>query len=352
MHGAASKFWAGSDLTGGRWLRSTRTWAVIGVVLFSACSSAPAGPAAKAKALEPVAYMLNFVFYGGHAPYFLALEKGYYADQGLEVQFTEGQGSVTTAKVVGVGSYPMGEVDGPVIIRSLAEDIPIKAVAGLIQKSPISVIVPRGSGISNPKGLVGKQLGGTPAGVGEVLLPTWLSMNGVNPDSVQLVSVGAEARNSTLIQGQVDGIVGFDTNVPIINAAGGDVIAIHYADFGLSLPSTSVIVNTTFLKEKPDVVRRFLAATIRGWAEARNDPKGAIDALLKHAPPTFKAEQETEALRLLIQLYHTKRTEGKPVGWMAADDWQDAINLLAEHADLKNKPRLEDAITNEFLPAS
>src|SRR5207302_11102500 len=179
--------------------------------------------------------------------------------------------SASTAQVVGAGSAQLGQIDGSVVIRSVAQDIPIKAVAGMIQKSPISAIVGRTSGITVPKDLQGKKLGVPPASAGTVLLPTWLRMNGVDPDTVQLISVGPETLTTTLLLGQVDGIVAFDENVIKINAAGGDVFAIHYADYGLNLPSTTIAANTAFLREKPEVVRRFIAAMLRGWADAAPD---------------------------------------------------------------------------------
>jgi NitT/TauT family transport system substrate-binding protein len=336
------------------------------LALLAACAPAPAAPTAArtepaaavapspatASAPEQVTFTLNYILYGGHAPYFLAQERGYFAEQGLDVTIVEGKGSASTAQVVGAGSSQVGEIDGSVVIRSVAQDIPIKAIAGLIQKSPISAIVGRTSGINGPKDLQGKKIGAPPASVGTVLLPTWLKLNGVDPDTVQVISIGPETLTSALLLGQVDGIVAFDENVIKINAAGGDVVAIHYADYGLNLPSTTIAANTAFLREKPAVAQRFVAAMLKGWGDAEKDPKSAVDALMKSAPPTLKAESETQILANLMTLLHSKRTEGQRLGWMAGEDWAEAVNILAEQGDLPKKPSLPDLLTNEFLPTS
>jgi len=336
------------------------------LALVSACAPAPAGPGAApsqlasaaapgpgvAPAPEQVTFSLDYILYGGHAPYFLAQERGYFAERGLDVNIVEGKGSASTAQVVGAGSAQLGQIDGSVVIRAVAQDIPIKAVAGLIQKSPISAIVGKTSGISGPRDLQGKRIGAPPASGGTVLFPAWLKMNGVDPESVQVISVGPETLTTTLLLGQVDGIVAFDENVIKINAAGGDVFAIHYADYGLNLPSTTVAANTAFLREKPDVVRRFVAAVLKGWADAAPDPRGAVDVLMKSAPPTLKAESETLILANLMTLLHSKRTEGQRLGWMAGEDWEEAVNILAEQGDLATKPAVADLLTNEFVSAN
>lgn len=317
-----------------------------------AAKAAPTPAPAKAKSLEKATYTLNYILYGGHAPYYLARERGYFAEQGLDVEILEGKGSAATAKLVGAGSSPLGEVDASVVLSAVAEDVPIKVVAGLVQKSPLSVIVLKASGIKSPKDLEGKKVGGTPASVVTVFFETWLKLNGVNPDKVQVVSMGPEVLDTSLVQRQVDGILGFDEHAVKINAAGGDSIAIHYADYGLNLPSTAITANTAFMKEKPAVVRGFVAGALRGWADAQKDPKAAVAAMMKYAPPVLKADPETDILANLVTLLHSKQTEGKPIGWMAREDWEQAIDLLSTKGDLRKKLRVEDVMTNEFVPAS
>lgn len=314
--------------------------------------AATTAPAAK-KALEKLIFTFDFTLYGGHAPYFLARERGYFADQRLEVEFIEGTGSANTAKIVGAGASPMGRVDGAVVIRSIAEGVPIKAVAGTIQQSPLSILVPRSSGMKAPKDLEGKKLAGTPGGAGEVLFPAWLKLNGVDPDKVQIVQVSVQARNAVMLAGSTDGMFGFaHANGPQLRAGGLDVVPIMFADYGFNVPSITVVANATFLRDKPQLVRAFLAATVKGLADTEKDPKAAIAALVKHAPPTFNSEVESNVLVEELKLLHTKRTQDKPIGWMAREDWEEAINLLAEHAGLSPKPRVGDATTNEFLPGS
>jgi NitT/TauT family transport system substrate-binding protein len=100
------------------------------------------------------------------------------------------------------------------------------------------------------------------------------------------------------------------------------------------------------------VARRFVAAMLKGWGDAEKDPKSAVDTLMKAAPPTLKAESETQILANLMTLLHSRRTEGRPLGWMAGEDWTEAVNILAEQGDLPKKPAVSDLLTNELLPTS
>ena len=179
----------------------------------------PFGPAlAQApKQLEKISLMTSFRIFGGDAPFFVGREKGYFSERGIDLEILEGTGSSNTAKVVAARSAHVGEVDGGVVIRSIAEGLPIKVVAGYTQSSPLCIIVPKKLGVTTPKGLEGKRIGGAAGAAGELLLPAWLKKNGADPDKVQVVTLQAAARNATLIQGQVDGIVGFSNGDLLID---------------------------------------------------------------------------------------------------------------------------------------
>src|SRR5205807_10254407 len=133
---------------------------------------------------------------------------------------------------------------------------------------------------------------------------------------------------------------------------GLDVEPIRYADFGFNVPGTSIVANTTFIREKPELVRGFVVASMRAMADAERDPQGAIDSMLRQGPEHLRGPVELGVREEIFRLHHTPRTQGKPSGWMAPEDWEDAINLLAEHAGLTRKPRVQDVYSDEFVPAT
>lgn len=347
-----------SDLAMGRRISRRQVLRVVGLgaatgVLHVVAPTPVAGQSAR-RTLERFPLLLSWKINAQRAPYILAQDRGYFAEQGLDFVMVEGSGSANTAKTVGAGTSPMGEVDGGYLILAVSNGIPIKAVAGVLQQGANTVIVPRASGITTPKGLEGKRLAGTAGSSGENLLPFWLKRNGADPDKVQLVPLAAAARNTALLRGQVDGSIGYTTDDFVtFRAQGLDVVAIRYADFGFSIPSLSLVANTDFLRSKPDMIRRFLRAALRGWADARQDPAAAAAAFMKREQAQgWKVEVVRESVKESVRLLSTKRTQGKPVGWMAAEDWQEALDILAESGSLPTKPRVDDVMTNEFVPVS
>ncbi len=104
-------------------------------------------------------------------------------------------------------------------------------------------------------------------------------------------------------------------------------------------------------QERPDTVRRFVAAALRAHEDARRDPAASVASIADLAG-ALDAKLEAAALGNVLDLLHTERTQGKPLGWMAKEDWEDGINILAAHAGLSTKPRAEDVFTNEFVPGT
>ena len=315
-------------------------------------STAAAAPTAGARrpATERLTFQLPWKAGGTYSPFYLALKKGYYAEQGLEVDIVEGQGSAPTAQIVAAGSAPVGFVEGSVLIQSVSEELPIKGVAGIMQRNPASIIVPRSSGITTPKDLEGKKIAASPGAAPTVVLEPWLKANGVDTTTVEIVSTSPQTLLTVLLQGRVDAVCAFySDNVPVLQARGLDASYILYADYGMNIPSGTIIANNTFAREKPDTVRRFVAAALRGVAEAQRDPAASVAGVADLAT-ALDAPLETAALANVLSLLHTERTRGKPLGWIAKEDWEDGIDIMAEHAGLKNKPNVDDVITNEFVP--
>src|SRR5437762_7364559 len=133
----------------------------------------PFGQALGQPKVEKVSLMTSFPVFGGDPPFCVGREKGYFAEHGIHLEILEGTGSSNTAKVVAARSAHVGEVDGGVVIRSIAEGLPIKVVAGYTQSSPLCIIVPKKLGISTPKGLDGKRIGRAAGAAGELLFPAW-----------------------------------------------------------------------------------------------------------------------------------------------------------------------------------
>jgi NitT/TauT family transport system substrate-binding protein len=282
----------------------------------------------------------------------VATEKGYFAEEGLDVAVLDGNASATTVGLVSQDPSILGLVDGSVLIRSVAQDLPLKAVFGLYQTSPLSIFVRRESGITTPKDLEGKRLAGTAGGGSEVMFPFWMRQNGADPDLVEIVSLDPAARNQAFIDGTVDGAFNFITEIGTYAAAGIDAVALRYADYGINVPSVSVVVNTRAIEERPEVIQGFVRAYQRGLADVEADPTGSLDALVKHGPETLRREVLEAQWEVGKELLRTERTEDEPVGYMSPEDWQEGIDVIAGLGDLQRVPTVDELITNEFIPGA
>lgn len=311
-----------------------------------------AGPGL-AQGRPEVSLRLDWVAYGHHTPFALTAEKGYYAENGLVVSIQEGRGSATTLKLVANVSNTFGFADSGVAAKGIVQDVPVKVVAGVLQKSPLAILSLEETGIRTPKDLEGKLFAGTAGGSGELLLPAFLKANGLTPESVRMVTVEPGLKPIYVLQKKVQATVTFITDVPIIESQDprARIAALWYADYGLNLLANGVIVSQKVLQEQPDMVRKFLAATARGYAAARANPDEAVAALKKRFPQSqVPNEIIRKQLVLSLELLQTRRTEGRPWGWMAREDWEATQDLLHQYAGLERKVPVTTFYTNEYLP--
>jgi NitT/TauT family transport system substrate-binding protein len=331
-------------------------------VFLAACgqAQAPAAPstganpvpkesAAKATASDQVSFLLEWVPHGSHAPFHLAEEKGFYRDVNLEVNIQDGSGSVKTVQIIGAGQHTVGFAGLSVMALGRGQNMPIKAVAGLMQRNVFGVFVPKDSGIKTPKDLEGKSVLVTPGSVETPLLPAFFAKNGVDPSKVKVVSVDAAAKVAEYIAGKTDAMI---TDVPYANptiqpARPSDTLL--WADYGLVLPAFGLFAREEVIQKNGPVLARFVQATLRGWDYSLANMDEAVDALMRRRPGMVKPEVAKQELVLYANFMSTPRTKGQPLGWQSDEDWKDALDLLRQYADLKAGGEATDYFTNQFV---
>ncbi len=303
-----------------------------------------------AQARDKVTFRLAWILYGHTPSYYLAKEKGYYLEEGLDVTIFEGQGSATTVKLVAAGTDTFGEADYGTMAKGIARGIPLKGVFGILQTHPMGVATPQDLGVKRPQDLAGKSIAVAAGGGDQQVLPAFLAANGLtdNVKVVQLSSGGA--KREALLQRRVDGIVAYvNEQVPQIEAAGMKLHVLPFAEYGTRLLGMGVLASTKMIAERPDLVRRFLRATARGFLAAQQDPEAAVTAALKHFRERDRAVTLRE-LTLSFPLYRTPNTAGKPLGWMAREDWEANQEILLKYGGQEKRLPLEEFYTNDFVP--
>jgi NitT/TauT family transport system substrate-binding protein len=334
--------------------------------------ASPPGPAAKApaaapaqapaaapaqRALLPVVVRQGWNSAGTNSPMFLAMEKGWYAEEGLDVSMPEGTGTNPVFQVIATGQEPMAvKMGAGAVALGISLGAPVTAVMLVYQKNPSSVFCRSEAGLkaNGPRALVGKSVGGTAGDEGTVLMPAFLKANDVDPSQVQIVSLDAAARINTFLAGRLDCSIGYvnDTFVAVSTQAtenGWQLDALPFADHGVPAMGDVVLANNDFIREHPQAVRGFVRATIKAYNYAKTNPDEAIAALIK-AHPVLKPELEKAKLLATYPLMDTPLTQQYGYGYSEAAQWQNMQDVLAEYMGLTNRASdVSVYFTNEFL---
>jgi NitT/TauT family transport system substrate-binding protein len=311
-------------------------------------------PGAWAQQRDKVVLMLNWYNYGEHAPLYLGLARGYYADEGIDLEIQEGRGSGTTIQAVAAGSATFGYADLGTTIKAAAKGAPVKAVGVLIQTSPMAVMGLAEKNIREPKDIIGKTVALTPGdAVGQIFL-AFLKATGIKEDQFKSVTGDAATKRNAVIMGRADLLTGHvnDQAITIEDATGKKVYSIKFADYGVNPVNNGIIARKELLASKPDLIKRFMRAATRSVEASVKDPDQALEALLKANPKAGKPEILKQGLALTIPLFHSKYTQGKRPWRVAAEDMQMTLDLMVEYGgvDPATKGKPEDYYTNEFLP--
>lgn len=328
--------------------RNVLSWVL---VLSASCLFLAYPSTGWAQAMEKVVLKYDFVFSPTVAPVSLGLEKGFFAAEGIDLDFQDSRGSVANIQLMAAEKLFFAFADLGTVAKFVGEGAPIKSVWGFMQRSPMSVIVHEHVGVRKPKDLEGKKLGATPADSGRALFPALAKANGVDLEKIQFVNVTPAARNTSLLNRDVDAIIAFfPDNVPFLRSKGAKVNYLAYADFGIGTLGKGINVHKSVLTGKPETLRRLLRGLARSVQYSRTNLDEAVAALKKRAPFSIHDPKVArEVLEGALSLLHTKHTQGKPLGWMAREDWVETIEILKNHAGLKNPLPPEEYYTNKFI---
>ena len=254
--------------------------------------------ASAAAAQTPMAFTLDWKFEGPAAPYTLAIEQGFYADEGLTVEISEGNGSLDAIPKVATGAFPVGFTDVSSLMKFLDQnpDAPVTAVMMIYDKPPFAVVGRKSLGIEEPKDLEGKVLGAPPPDGAWAQFPIFAAEQGLDMDQITIDPVGFPVREPMLAEGKVAAVTGFSYTSSLsterLGVPADDLTVLLMADYGVELYGNAIIVNTDFAEANPEAVTGFIRATARGWKEAIADPEAAIATLASRNPASDSALEQ------------------------------------------------------------
>ena len=312
-----------------------------------------------AEAQTKIKFSLDFKFEGPAAPFLIAIDKGYFKAEGLDVTIDSAAGSLEPINRVASGTYDMGfgDINSLIKFRDANPSNPIRAVYMVYNKPAFSVVSRKSRGVSKPKDLEGKKLGAPAADGAYAQWKIFVQANQIDASKVTIENVGFPVREPMLQNGQVDAITGFSfssfINLKSMGVPTDDIVVMLMADHGVNLYGNTIIVNPKFATDNPDAVKGFLRAFTKGLKDTVANPATAVDSVLKRND-VAKKDVELERLRMALK-DNIVTPEVKQNGYGAVDNarLEKSIDQIALTYEFKNaKPKAADAFDSSFLPSA
>ena len=312
--------------------------------------------ASAASAQTAVKFALDWKFEGPAAPYFVAIDKGYYKAEGLNVTVDTGPGSVAGIARVAAGTYPLGffDINSLVKFRDQNPDKAVTAVMMVYDKPPFAIATTTKTGITKPKDLEGKVLGAPAADGAFAQWKAFVKENGIDDSKVKIDNVGFPVREPMLADGKVDAITGFSFSMHFNLLQKGlkpeDIRTMLMADHGLVLYGNAILVNPDFAKANPKIVAGFVRATIKGVIDTAKNPEAAIKSVMKR---NETGDEKIELERLKMSLrdnFVTPWVQANGLGDVDMSRLEKSIDQIAVTYEFKNRPKAADIFTSQYLP--
>ena len=309
-----------------------------------------------AHAQTKVPFALDWKFEGPSAPYFLAIDNGHFAEEGLDVTIEAGSGSLETIPKIATGAFPIGFGDINSVIKFLDQNpgAPVTAVMMVYDKPPFAIVGRKSLGVSEPKDLEGKVLGAPPPDGAWAQFPVFAKETGIDASAITVEPVGFPTREPMLAEGNVAAITGFSfssvVNLKRLGVPADDISNILMADHGLQLYGNAILVNTDWAAENAETVQAFLRAVAKGWEDAVADPAAGIEALVQRNPAADKALEQERLQMAIDQNVITDWVKANGMGGIDAARMEAAITQLGETYDYQNTPDASLYFTDAYLP--
>lgn len=309
---------------------------------------------AHAQSLTPVKMTLDFRVTSQTAPFFLAQSKGYFAEEGLDVQIDVGSGSVASITRVASGAYDLGLGDMSALMEFRANnaDAPgVKAVYQYYNRAPFVIIGRKDKGIDGTfASLKGKRVAAAAVESTRRAWPLVADQMGVGHDFFEWVTTDFSARDNLVVRGDVDAATYFhDSAVSLFARLPQEQLSIlEYVNQGVNLYGNAIIASQTMLSEQPQVVEKFLRATHRAALEMLENPTEGLAAIQQREP---LLDAGIEAKRWAITREYLAAPETTTVGLGGWDTavLQTQLNDVGESFGFKSKPAIEDVVDTRFL---
>jgi len=317
--------------------------------LLAAAGIAAALVATPAQA-QKINFLLDWAWIPYHTIFLTAEDRGFYREAGLEVKIEQGRGSATTAIVVGQGNFDIGHINSTNVAQAIGKGVPLKSIAVYQHRSSASFAAMKEKHtLKGAESLKGLKIGSTPGGSDALSLAIFKKINNIPEGAFTVVGLDGAAKRAAVLTGAVDAVSG-DSHAfaAILRGAGKEPSMFLLSDYGVPLLGFGFAANEEFIKKEPQAIKRFLAATKRGFQAAIKDPKASCEFMKTKVLLTGTVEFCVDYYMGLMEL--SQSPDDPNWGRQTPEEWSKLVAALKSVDEIKSDKKSDDYFTNEFVP--
>ena len=311
-----------------------------------------------AQAQDDVRLRLNWMWYGSHAPFALGEDRHFYKDDGINLHIRSGNGSDSAVRLVANGDSDFAYASCASMINLAAGGAKVVSVGVIDATGTEAIIVRPDTGIKKITDLKGKTVLTTANAGVNTFFPLVMQTAGMSQSDIHLVNVPEGALVSAYLQGSggaVGMLGGLDDKPAQIEANGGKPpVTFPYNDYGVNEVGYCIVARTQMVKENPDLVRRFMDATVKSFAAALKNPDAAINSMADIVGGTMNEaaskKQARQVLDVTLGILYSPKNKEKRLGYNVPEDWASMLDLMKKYNGLKTDLPATAFYTNDFVP--
>ena len=302
-----------------------------------------------------IKFSLDWTIQNSTSMYILTKQKGYFAQEGLDVTIDPGQGGGGFVQRLTSGTYDIAVGDMTSYIQYLGanpDSDAMRAVYVVSNDSPYAIISLKKSGLNKPSDLVGKRIASAGFAAAKAVWPAFARSAKIDPASITWMVVDPSVRGVMLTQGQAGAVAGFTTDVPVFENLGvpaDQFNVMKYSDYGVHFYGNTIFASHDFITKKPAQLAAFLRAINRGLRDTVADPNAAIEAVMKENP-ILEKPTEQRALKMVLDLIVTPESRKNGLGSVDPARLASQVDDLTFAFNIASKPDARHMYTAEFLP--
>lgn len=305
---------------------------------------------AKGESLEHIKVIMDWYPYAeSYAPFLIARDKGYFKEEGLEVELVPGAGSAVSTKLVANKEDDFGIADATTTLIARTKGAPLVVLAVLNQSSPVGVFSLKEANITKPNDLIGKRVSSDIKSKKHNQFLGFLKKNNIDPNQITFVPVTGGGEPQAMLSGQADACLGvFGKASTALKKVGKDCNIMLLEDYGLHIYDRAIITHEDMLKKNPKVARGFIRASLKGLRYALDHPEEAIDIYIRYYPEGADREIEIMMFKGISRFIESEVTTKYGLGYQILQRWENTQDFSFEGGLIDKKIDVREIYTNKF----